>query len=174
MARRRCRKCGAIEGVEASSAAFSCAACKSAGRSSNRFYFHHSTGRNEASACVGEAIRTWKLPRPNTLPCADCDQPASAYDHRDYNKPLQVVAVCDRCNARRGPAIPLTGSVEMILACDAVPYRHRFTVEKLLRTMGRDPAVLAGMPKRLEVEHWREFWPVKPAFATPDGELFRG
>ncbi len=36
--------------------------------------------------------------------CVDCGAPASDWDHRDYDKPLDVVPVCRRCNVLRGPA----------------------------------------------------------------------
>lgn len=31
---------------------------------------------------------------------------ARDYDHRDYNKPLEVEPVCHSCNMKRGPGIP--------------------------------------------------------------------
>ena len=43
------------------------------------------------------------LPHPGVF-CVDCGAPAAAYDHRDYDRPLDVRAVCDPCNAARGPA----------------------------------------------------------------------
>ena len=39
-----------------------------------------------------------------SVPCADCGAPATEYDHRDYAKPLEVDAVCHRCNTLRGKA----------------------------------------------------------------------
>ena len=30
---------------------------------------------------------------------------ATQYDHRDYNKPLEVTPVCPSCNGKRGAAI---------------------------------------------------------------------
>lgn len=56
------------------------------------------------------AIRRNVLPRAidaSTL-CADCGRAAVMYDHRDYSRPLDVVAVCHSCNLRRGAALPLT------------------------------------------------------------------
>jgi hypothetical protein len=58
-----------------------------------------------ASARVSYAVRTGKLARPTTLTCADCGQPATEYDHRDYSRPLQVEPVCHPCNKRRGPGL---------------------------------------------------------------------
>lgn len=40
------------------------------------------------------------------VPCVDCGDPATGYDHRDYRKPLEVDPVCNPCNRRRGVALP--------------------------------------------------------------------
>lgn len=44
--------------------------------------------------------------KTNHVACVDCGARANAYDHRDYNKPLEVVPVCGSCNFRRGHAVP--------------------------------------------------------------------
>jgi hypothetical protein len=86
---------------------------------------------NDGTSCVGriwcacpEHLRRWKLvarahwlvhqavlrgelPPPVTLACVDCGRQAAEYDHRDYEQPLVVVAVCRRCNRRRGFGLPL-------------------------------------------------------------------
>jgi hypothetical protein len=59
-----------------------------------------------AHAKVGAAKRGGKLPDPRTMRCTDCDGMATEYDHRDYNLPFQVDAVCRSCNLRRGHAKP--------------------------------------------------------------------
>lgn len=64
------------------------------------------TGQKAALKAVYDAVRSGKLPRADTLACADCGRRAAHYDHRDYNRPLDVQAVCRSCNAKRGPAIP--------------------------------------------------------------------
>jgi hypothetical protein len=53
------------------------------------------------------AVRYGFLPNPSTMTCADCGRPAECYDHRDYNKPLDVDPVCISCNSQRGAGIPL-------------------------------------------------------------------
>lgn len=58
-----------------------------------------------AHYAVARAIWRGELPRPATLMCVDCGKSAECYDHREYAKPLQVEAVCKRCNILRGPAI---------------------------------------------------------------------
>lgn len=52
------------------------------------------------------AVRNGYLKDPTALTCVDCGAPAKVYDHRDYNKPLDVDPVCHSCNATRGPALP--------------------------------------------------------------------
>jgi len=54
---------------------------------------------------VRKAIAAGLLPTPQSQRCEDCQRPARVYDHRDYSKPLQVAAVCGRCNVLRGPAL---------------------------------------------------------------------
>lgn len=55
-------------------------------------------------AMVRAAVIGGFLPAANTLPCADCSKQAEVYDHRNYDYPLGVVAVCQRCNLKRGRA----------------------------------------------------------------------
>ena len=65
------------------------------------------TGAAKAINAVQQAVKKGILPLVKTLFCIDCEKPAECYDHRDYNKPLDVVPVCRKCNYRRGSAIPL-------------------------------------------------------------------
>lgn len=58
-----------------------------------------------AGNAVAKAVRHGILPRLNgSIACADCGKPANSYDHRDYDKPLEVSPVCISCNFLRGPA----------------------------------------------------------------------
>lgn len=61
----------------------------------------------KARVAVASAIRNGLIPKAKIFDCVDCGSPAEHYDHRDYNKPLEVDPVCRKCNSRRGPAIPL-------------------------------------------------------------------
>jgi hypothetical protein len=65
------------------------------------------TGKQKAMSLVSRAIKKGLLAPVSTLICVDCGNSAQVYDHRDYNNPLDVVAVCRKCNHKRGPAIPL-------------------------------------------------------------------
>lgn len=61
--------------------------------------------RGPALRAVAKAIQDGRLPKlDGSIPCADCGEPASVYDHREYAKPLEVTPVCQPCNVRRGPA----------------------------------------------------------------------
>jgi hypothetical protein len=54
------------------------------------------------------AVKIGFLPHPTDFKCVDCKRSqATCYDHRDYNKPLDVEPVCLNCNSRRGRGIPL-------------------------------------------------------------------
>ena len=35
--------------------------------------------------------------------CVDCGSKATCWEHRDYEKPLEVDPVCASCNKKRGP-----------------------------------------------------------------------
>jgi len=62
-------------------------------------------GRDRAHAQVFWAKRSGRLALlDGAIPCEDCGQPATAYDHRDYARPLEVAPVCARCNHLRPPA----------------------------------------------------------------------
>jgi hypothetical protein len=60
----------------------------------------------EAQAMVRAAVRFGYLMPSSRCTCTDCGAPAKCYDHRDYNKPLEVDPVCVGCNIRRGAAKP--------------------------------------------------------------------
>lgn len=65
-----------------------------------------------AHRAVAKAIEAGALPAlDGSVPCRDCGARARIYDHRSYAKPLEVDAVCVRCNHRRGPAIEHAGIV---------------------------------------------------------------
>lgn len=54
---------------------------------------------------VYREVRDGRLKPIKQCICVDCGKPAQHYDHRDYNKPIDVVPVCAKCNSKRGPAI---------------------------------------------------------------------
>lgn len=64
----------------------------------------HSQRQERAAYLTTKAVRNGTLPSATTLACADCGAPAWCYDHRDYNRPLEVAPVCRSCNSKRGVA----------------------------------------------------------------------
>ena len=67
-------------------------------------------GAHRALSAVRRAIKTNRLLslKKEYILCVDCKKNrAIQYDHRDYNKPLDVTPVCRSCNKKRGSAIPI-------------------------------------------------------------------
>jgi hypothetical protein len=56
------------------------------------------------------------MPPATGQDCVDCGAPAVFYDHRDYDKPFDVVPVCRSCNIRRGTAMPFLRYLDDVLA----------------------------------------------------------
>jgi len=69
---------------------------------------HSQNGGHKAHAAVKKAIKNGFLKPIKELKCTDCEEQAEIYDHKDYNKPLEVEPVCRSCNRKRGSAIPLS------------------------------------------------------------------
>ncbi len=177
LARYRCCICGAIEASRGGSNNFRCTPCKAAGAPlpSGRRNIGW-TGGPAAGSAARAAVRDGLLRPIAERRCIDCGAQAEHYDHRDYNKPLQVDPTCRRCNLRRGPAIPLRGAVERILAQGLAPYRQGRRVAQLCALMGK-PSLANGLPSRVTVDDWRRIWPQlvtaehpAPAPATPTTE----
>ena len=68
------------------------------------------TGAAKARAEVRRAIKRGNIPslKDRKTKCTDCGLVATEYDHRDYNRRLDVAPVCRSCNLLRGPAISMT------------------------------------------------------------------
>jgi hypothetical protein len=126
--------------------------------------------QNRARAIVDWAKRRGAIQSPTDFECADCGNPATVYDHRDYNKPLDVVPVCQGCNVKRGPGkavdpirpvIHATGYVVdragvhpayfHAMDFDADPVDARLTdlpsyVDELARHLEQKPMAAPGLP----------------------------
>ena len=50
---------------------------------------------------VNHAVENNRMPRVTTLICTDCNKPAQHYHHDDYEKPLDVVPLCQICHIQR-------------------------------------------------------------------------
>jgi len=61
--------------------------------------------------------------------CVDCGKRAKVYDHRDYNKPLDVEPVCIKCNSMRGKGKNGFSPYLKIY----IPKEEEGTVKKILR-----------------------------------------
>ena len=66
-----------------------------------------------AHGVLERAILKGKFPRLTEvmIPCVDCGERATDYDHRDYRQPLMVVPTCRSCNLLRGAGI--SGSLHL-------------------------------------------------------------
>lgn len=117
---------------------------------------YDSKGSVRAMALVQREIREGRMPRVHGLRCVDCERPAIRYDHRDYNRPLDVAPVCNGCNLRRGPAIPAKGYFSDVFKTGLRYYQRRVDMAKLFATMGIE-ADLSFLPKVLQFEHWLPF-----------------
>lgn len=93
-----CMQCGGEESVTGGSSYFVCSKCKPEDH-------YTRTAQYQAHKAVARARARGQLQAPSELECVDCGVPAIEYDHRDYSRPLDVEAVCRRCNLKRGPAI---------------------------------------------------------------------
>ena len=154
----RCKLCGTVERSPGAGQWFRCTSCKTAGATHREM---------TPQGLVARAVREGVLAHPASFPCVDCGGAATEYEHRDYNKPLEVEPTCRSCNLRRGPAIPKRGAFDEIVARGGAPYCLRTNAEKLLVTMGLPTDVLASMPAKLTNEHWRVLLPLfsSPAFS---------
>ena len=76
-------------------------------------YYRYKRAQGAARTAVDVAVKRGQLQRLSevVVPCVDCGQRATSYDHRDYFDPLTVDAVCHSCNAKRGVAIPTLSKV---------------------------------------------------------------
>lgn len=106
-----CAACGVkLERASRAHNAIYCLPCGASSKSIARARMR-ADGRmdyNEAARLVTNyAVRVGFLPMPELYACVDCGAPAICYEHRDYNKPLDVEPVCRACNGRRGPGIPM-------------------------------------------------------------------
>ena len=63
----------------------------------------HSAGA-VAIALVAREIRAGRMQKATAHACVDCGRQAAEYDHRDYERPLDVVPTCCSCNRKRGHA----------------------------------------------------------------------
>ena len=116
-------------------------------------------GGHFCGAQVAKAIRRGELRHPREFACADCGAQAIEYDHRDYNKPLEVFPVCRRCNLRRGRAIPRRWNStdelrERFQRCRKhriVPWARQYCLERIEHFVSEVERVTEGAVTRYEL-----------------------
>lgn len=136
-----------------------CEQCKTSGLFSKMHRGYDLLGKSGAGGIVQGEIRAGRLPKACFEKCLDCGSQAVDYDHRDYNFPLVVEPVCRSCNIKRGPAIPLRGSLKKLIESGRIPYRSRHRTRQLFSRMGIPTEILVGLPIRLSEFHWQGFLP---------------
>lgn len=146
----KCCICGSVEKATGGNKKYKCVNCRP---------IAFDKGGAFAMGQVFTAIRNNVLIHPSKLSCLDCGKQAAQYDHRDYNKPIKVEPVCRGCNLRRGPAIPIHGAIEKMIAQGRVPYRLNRRACQLFARLGRDTSVFLTLPKTLSNFHWQAIWP---------------
>lgn len=70
-------------------------------KSKDKAYRENNRKKRTAHEAIAYLVRTGKLPKVLTCTCVDCGIPAAEYHHEDYSKPLEVVALCKKCHAKR-------------------------------------------------------------------------
>jgi hypothetical protein len=110
-------------------------------------------GGISAAAVVARAIKSGLLRAASEFACSDCGKPAQQYDHRDYNKPLNVDPVCRSCNQLRGPAMPVHGYFRHMFETRHTEYGSRKRMKQLLSVVGIE-ADLTDLPGRVRFKHW--------------------
>lgn len=157
MVRLTCRICGDIELVRGGGGSFRCSKCRASGAHLPRSSRSDWLGKDTAQRQVSISIRDGLLPSPRTLRCADCRGGAVEYEHRDYNRPLDVEPICRSCNLRRGPAVPRVGSVDQLLSHGLIPYRSVRSTRMLFTSLGR-PDVADMVLAKPTLADWRRLW----------------
>ena len=71
-------------------------------------YVRPTPNPNRASnAVLTRFVNAGLIPPPGDFLCIDCGARATCWEHRDYNKPLDVEPTCQSCNSLRGAGIDL-------------------------------------------------------------------
>jgi len=148
----KCRVCGTKERARGGSQYFRCSSCRTSINYSGK-YFLHDHGGAGAMAQVCGAIKSGALKHPTQFKCSDCGNKAVEYDHRDYNRPLEVDPVCRSCNLRRGPAIPKKGYFQFAFQNNHPPYRNKSAALKLFSLLGIE-VDSTSFPGSTDIEHW--------------------
>jgi len=155
LVRFTCCLCGECELVRGGDNKFVCSSCLASGGERPGELFGN--GGPFAMGLVHRAIVNGELAAVHTCLCADCGKVAQHYDHRDYNRPLDVEPVCHSCNLKRGPAIPRKGYFAGLFSGKLRwHYRRKADAQRMFVAMGVQ-IDLSNHPRTLSFEHWLSF-----------------
>lgn len=164
-----CSLCSRREAAAGGQSGFICLVCKAAGKyPSSSSAAWELLGGAGAMAAVAKAVKAGALPEVSSRQCDDCGKPATLYEHRNYNKPLDVVPVCRSCNSKRGPAIPRHDGIKKLVSFGFIPYASKARATQLFARLGLDTDLLDRLPnKKLDHAAWAS---LLPAFDQPPKE----
>lgn len=174
LARFMCHFCKEVERVRGGSHKFVCSSCRAKDCTLRFGGSFRDNGKDLASMIVQRARKDGLLPSPNGMPCTDCGGAALEYEHRDYNKPLEVDPVCRSCNLKRGPGRPKFGFFRKAFENKHPPYRRKADMERLFALLNVH-VDLSDVPSRVRFEHWQPFREAllsvdRPKLRAPDPE----
>jgi len=94
-----------------------CVVCQETLKTTYRYYCNVCRAVvSEMQADARLAIAAAGIQIAKDTACADCGAPATCLDHRHYSLPLEVDAVCNPCNRKRGPADDVAQIGKSVLA----------------------------------------------------------
>lgn len=134
------------------------------------------SGQSKAHSAIAKAILNGVVEKLTGKTCVDCGKPAEEYDHRDYNKPLEVEPVCKSCNRLRGYAIPLNGFFEKMMSLGHAPYLRKKRVSQFFGRHGIN-VCLDAFKQTLTFEDWvqirqdlrpNDYWLIWPDLKAPE------
>ncbi len=88
----KCESCGELE------------QCRQDQLAAKRYCGDCKKALDKISPTVRRALHGMRLPPASTYTCIDCGEQAAVWEHRNYDRPHEVVATCHPCNKFRGPA----------------------------------------------------------------------
>lgn len=122
------------------------------------------TGAWYAAGKISSAVKKNMLKKLSVefVNCVDCGARARHYDHRDYNRPLDVSPVCVSCNLKRGPAKILASSHlrrerRELLALHDEELTDLIHLARLIRVAKREVSKIEGRVKKRAKELYRLF-----------------
>lgn len=88
----KCERCGDLE------------SCRQDQLAAKRYCADCKASLDALTPSIRRAMVGMRLPPAATYTCIDCGDTAAVWEHRNYDRPHEVVATCHPCNKLRGPA----------------------------------------------------------------------